>query len=146
MKSLISIPRQRLGGFVNRGHPSGGGHDPLSIMDAADVCLVDHLTAAGQPLAGDTVYHRRLHLPEIRGHDSKGHHELRHPLTGTEAQHCGGGIQHIDPLGAEIIRQYPPVVAAVVGLVNDLVVAGYIVGSSHDFVQRRKCRQGDSDR
>ena len=64
--------------------------------------------------------------------------------TGTEAQHCGGRIQHVVLLSAEIIRQYPPVVAAVVGLVNDLVVAGYVVGSSHDFVQRRKGRQGVS--
>ena len=79
MKFLISSPRQRLGGFVNRGHPSGGGHDPLSIMDAADVCLVDHLAAAGQPLAGDTVYHWRLHLPKIRGHDSEGHHGTPSP-------------------------------------------------------------------
>ena len=40
---------QGLRGLVDLGHPPGGGHNPLAVVHAAHVRLVDELAATGKP-------------------------------------------------------------------------------------------------
>ena len=54
---LVAGAGQGLGGLVDLGHPAGGGHDPLAVVDAAHIRLVDELGASGEP--GD---HIAVHL------------------------------------------------------------------------------------
>ena len=128
-KYSVSSPRQGLSGLVDPGHPAGGGHDPLPVMDAAGVRLVDDLAAADEPLTGGAVDDGGLHLPEIGGYDSEHHHKFRHLFPGGQTQGRGRGVQYIVLLGAEVVRQYPPGTVAVGGLVDDLVAAGDIPGA-----------------
>ena len=44
---LISGSGQGFSRLIDFGHPSRGGHDPLAVMDAAGIRLVDDLAAAG---------------------------------------------------------------------------------------------------
>jgi len=70
---------QRLGGcrgLIDRGHPAVSRHDPLLIVNAAHVRLVDELSAALEPGDRISVDLRRLHLSEVGRNDAEDKHHL----------------------------------------------------------------------
>ena len=73
-------------------------------------------------------------MPEVGGHYPEHHHEFGDDLVGGQPQSCGGGIQHIVLLGAQVIV-HCPVVLIQVGLVNYFVISRDIVGSGDDLIQ-----------
>ena len=143
---LISGSGQGFSRLIDFGHPSRGGHDPLAVMDAAGIRLVDDLAAAGEPLAGRAIHYGRLHLTEVGRHDPEHHHKLRHLLPGGKTQGRRRGVQHIVLLGGEVVRQHPPGISREGGLIDDLVAALDVPGAGDDFLQVRKGGQRDSDR
>ena len=143
-----SIPGagQGLAGGVDSGDPAVCGHDPLAVVHAAHIRLVGELRAVLEAGEHSAVYLRGLHLPEVAGHHAEHHHELSDVLVVRQAQGGGGSRDDLVLLGAQVVRQGPVLVAAEVGLVDDLVAAPNVVGTGDDLVQPDRGGQGDSDR
>ena len=121
-------------GLVDPGHPPGGGHDPLAVVHAAHIRLVDELAAAGEPGIDGGIDLGRLHLPEVGGNHAEGHHELGDILVGGQAQGGLGGIQHIVLLGTQVVV-HGTVVGVEVGLVDHLIIPWHVVGAGNNLVQ-----------
>ena len=130
----IPSPGQGLTGLVDRGDPAVGRHDPLSVVHAAHVRLVDELCPARQAGEDIAVDCGSLHLPEVGGYHAEHAHKLRHALVGGQPQRGGGRDDDPVLLGADIVRQ-GAVLAAEVGFVDDLVIPRHIVGPGDDLIQ-----------
>ncbi len=96
-----------LHGLVYRGDPAVGGHDPLFVMNAAHIRLVDELSAALEPGDDIAVDLGSLHLPEVGGHDAEDEHDLRHILAGGQAQGRRRSRHDGVPGGAQVVRDDP---------------------------------------
>ena len=132
---LITRPGQGLGGGVDLRHPPGGSHDPLSVIDAAHIRLIDELAAAFDPGHHGAVDHGRFHLPEVGGHDAKHEHHLCDILVGPQPQGHRRGVQHIVLLRVQAVRQHTVLAPAEIGLVDDFIVSSSIVGAGGDLRQ-----------
>ncbi|CAN4002423.1 Inner membrane protein ypdA, partial [Dysosmobacter welbionis] len=120
---LITGARQGLAGSINSGDPAGGGHDPLPVVDAARVRLINELCTAGELGKCLAVHAGGLHLTEVGGDDAERSHKLRHILVGGKPQRRGGSIQHIIFGCAQVIRQRAPGIAAEICAVHDLIIS-----------------------
>ncbi len=148
-KSLIAGAGQGLGGrrgLVDRGHPSVGRHDPLLIVDAAHVRLVDELRTALEPGDHFAVDLGRFHLPEVGRYDAEDEHDLCDILIGGKTESRGRRRQDGVSGCAQIVRDDTVGLAAEVRLVDDLVAALDVIGAGDDFVQPQGGGQGNSDR
>ena len=108
LESLIAGAGQGLAGLINSGDPAGGRHDPLAVVDAAHIRLIDELRAAREPRDHIAVHSRRLYLPEVGGYHAEGCHKLRDVLIGGKTQCRGRCVQHIVLRGTQIVRQHTP--------------------------------------
>ena len=74
---------------VDLRHPPGGSHDPLSVIDAAHIRLIDEVAAAFGLGHHGAVDHGRFYLPEVGGDHAEHEHDLRHILIGCQPQGYG---------------------------------------------------------
>ena len=82
----ISGSGQGFAGLIDRGDPAVSRHDPLSVVHAAHIRLVDKLGAAGQAGEDIAVNCRSFHLPEVGRNHTEHAHKLGDAFVGGQPQ------------------------------------------------------------